>query len=409
MVLRETYLSQLRQLRDRHLIKVITGIRRSGKSTLLEQFRDELLATGVEQEQVIFLNFEELETKELTDYNVLYTYVTTKLQSKAMNYVFLDEIQNVKDFEKAVDSLYIKKNVDLYLTGSNAFMLSGELATLLSGRYISINVLPFSFQEYTASFNETHRGGADNANVGKDRLFARFLDSSSLPEAVTLSQQAPQMVSAYLRDVCSTVLYKDIAQRHDIRSMTNLERTMQFLLSSVGSTVSATNIAENLGSISHSTVISYIEYLTRAYLFYKAQRYDIRGKRLLKTQEKYYVVDLGLRSILLSESLGADRGHKLENVVYLELLRRGGEVWIGKEKEKEVDFLVQQESGQRTYYQVAYTTADTDTLNRELAPLKSIRDAYPKYLITTDLGAEEYGGIRQLNAADWLSGQTENS
>lgn len=369
----------------------------------MEQFRDELLAEGVEQNQIIFLNFEELETQTLTDYQALYAHISKKMQPKVMNYVFLDEVQNVEDFEKAVDSLFVKKNVDLYLTGSNAFMLSGELATLLSGRYISIHVQPFSFQEYVAAFDEADKqSSTGNINNNTDRLFAQYLDNSSLPEAVTLFQQAPQMVNAYLRDVCDTVLYKDIARRHDIRGMTNLERTMQFLLSSIGSTISATNIAENLGGISHSTVISYVEYLTRAYLFYKAQRYDIRGKRLLQTQEKYYVVDLGMRTILLSESLGTDRGRKLENVVYLELLRRGEEVWVGKQKEKEVDFLVQQKSGQRTYYQVAYTAADTETLDRELAPLKSIHDAYPKYLITTDLGAEEYEGIRHLNIVDWL-------
>jgi len=409
MVLRETYLSQLRQLKDQHLIKVVTGVRRSGKSTLLEQFRDELLATGVQHEQIIFLNFEELEIQELTDYKALYAYIAQRLQPKAMNYVFLDEVQNVTGFEKAVDSLYIKKNVDLYLTGSNAFMLSGELATLLSGRYISVNVQPFSFQEYVAAFAEA-QNPKDSASpdINIDRLFAHYLDNSSLPEAVTLLQQAPQMVNAYLRDVCNTVLYKDIAQRHGIRGMANLERTLQFLLSSIGGAVSATKIAANLGSVSHSTVIAYIEYLTSAYLFYKAQRYDIRGKRLLQTQEKYYVVDLGLRAILLSESLGADRGHKLENAVYLELLRRGGEVWVGKEKEKEIDFVVQQKSGQRAYYQVAFTAADAETLKRELAPLISLRDAYPKYLITTDLGAEEYEGICHLNAADWFLGQTEN-
>ena len=400
MILRETYLAQLRQLKDQDLIKVATGVRRCGKSTLLEQFRDELLVSGVEPACIIFLNFEKLEMEELTDYKALYAYLTKKLHPHAMNYIFLDEIQKVEEFEKVVDSLQVKKNVDLYITGSNAFMLSGDLATLLSGRYISINVQPFSFQEYVAAF-------ADVTNeITQDRLFAQYLDSSSMPRAVTLSRQAPDMVNTYLRDVSDTVIYKDIAKRHKIRSLTNLERTIQFLLSSVGSTVSSTRIAEKLGNMSHSTVINYIEYLTKAYLFYRVQRYDIKGKRLLQTNEKYYVVDLGLRNILLSESLGADRGHKLENAVYLELLRRGGEVWVGKNKEKEVDFLVQQSSGKRAYYQVAYTVAETDTLKRELAPLQSLRDDYPKYLITTDYGTEDYQGIPHLNAVDWFLGKS---
>jgi len=401
MVIRETYLSRLWQLKDQQLIKVVTGIRRCGKSTLLEQFRDKLLDGDVDQDQIIFLNFEELENQELLDYQKLYAYVIERLIPGRQNYIFLDEIQNVDNFEKAIDSLFVKENVDLYLTGSNAFMLSGELATLLTGRYISIHVQPFSFSEYSSAVKMY---SSDVSKLGPDRLLMQYLEGSSFPEAVSLSIKAPDMVNAYLRDLANTVLYVDIAQRHDIRAMATLERTLQFLLSSVGSPVSATNIAKSIGGVSHTTISGYIEYLTRAYLLYQAQRYDIKGKRLLQTQEKYYAVDLGLRNILLSESLGSDRGHKLENAVYLELLRRGGEVWIGKHNETEVDFLVQSSSGQRSYYQVAYTVNESETLKRELRPLKAIKDNYPKYLITTDLGSEEHQGIAQINASDWLLG-----
>jgi len=396
MVIREQYLQKLRQLKDKKLIKVVTGIRRCGKSTLLEQFRDELLAEGVDESQTIFLNFEALEMEELRDYKKLHDHILGRLQPDKANYVFLDEIQNVTHFERAVDSLFVKDNVDLYITGSNAYMLSGELATLLSGRYISLHVLPFSFAEYCEAFY------VRQGDILPIELLPQYLDSSSFPEAVALQQTAPAQVNHYLRDIVDSVIYKDISQRHDIRSMPKLEKTLQFLLSSVGSNISSKRIADTLGDVSHTTVSNYITYLTEAYIFYRSQRYDIKGKRLLKTQEKYYAVDLGLRNILLSEPRGADRGHKLENIVYLELLRRGGEVRVGKHSDNEVDFLVQDGSGQRSYYQIAYTAVEDSTLARELRPLLAIKDNYPKYLITTDLGSETHAGIKQINAADWL-------
>jgi len=399
MVIREKYLARLRSLRDQRLIKVVTGIRRSGKSTLLEQFRNELLASGVDQNQITFLNFEELENQNLLDYKELHSHISQKLDPNKKNYIFLDEVQIVDDFEKAVDSLFVKQNVDIYLTGSNAFMLSGELATLLTGRYVSIHVLPYSFAEYKTALEII---SPDLLDAGPDRILMRYLESSSFPEAVNLSLSAPDMVNTYLRDLFNTVLHVDIARRHDIRSVPTLERTLQFLMSSIGSPVSATNIAKSFGSVSHATIGKYLDYLARAYLVYEAQRYDIKGKRLLRTQEKYYTVDLGLRNILLSESQGSDRGHKLENVIYLELLRRGGEVRIGKHGDTEVDFLVQSAGGQRYYYQVAFTVSDAETLKRELRPFKAIKDNYPKYLITTDLGNEEHQGIQQINASDWL-------
>jgi predicted AAA+ superfamily ATPase len=401
MVIRENYLKQLRSLRDQKLIKVITGLRRSGKSTLFQQFRDELLKSGVKQRQIQSYNFEEIKNQKLLNYQTLHDAIEAKLVPETNNYIFLDEIQMVDGFEKTVDSLFVKENIDIYITGSNAYLLSGELATLLTGRFISLHVLPFSFAEYRAAFPD---------EIDETKLFSQFLAGSALPEAVNLSKTSPDFANHYIADLFATILEKDIYPRYDIRNKANFTRVVKFMMNNIGKPVSSTNIAEALNSeqetkINHNTIDRWLGHLVDCFMLYPASRYDIKGKKLLTTNDKYYTVDLGLRTMILSESQGADIGRKLENIVYLELLRRGGQVWVGKNKDKEVDFVVQKSSGDREYYQVAYHLSEHPaTLMRELAPLKTLRDNYPKYIISADFGNSEINGIKQVNVIDWLLG-----
>ncbi len=403
LIKRLEYQERLRKLRNKNLIKVITGVRRSGKSTLLQLFRDQLLAGDVSKEQIIAINFEERKNLELTDWVKLHDEIESKLVPGVMNYIFLDEVQMVNDFERMVDSLYVKPNTDVYITGSNAFLLSGELATLLSGRYITTNILPLSFAEYVTAYPDENR----------DRLFDKFLSGSAMPEALDLAMDSPELIDDYLRDVFTTIIEKDIKQRYEIRDVANFRKVANFLFDNVGNMVTSKNIADTLNAgnkthsqdISHKTVGNYLEYLTAAYLFYKADRYDIKGKKLLKTQDKYYVVDMGFRKALLGVKDSIDLGHKLENLVYLELRRRTtGQILIGKRDDKEVDFVVQDVSGERAYYQVALTTKDSTTLQRELEPLQKIRDNYQKFIISTDYDNTVYDGIRKVNVVDWLLG-----
>jgi len=400
MIQREIYLSKLRQLKDQNLIKVITGIRRCGKSTLLEAFKEELLSSGISAENIVFLNFEERENLNFTNWTSLYDEIIKKVSSTKKFYIFLDEVQLINDFEKLINSLYTKKNIDLYITGSNAYLLSSELATLLTGRYISINIQPYSFKEYVL---------ANQHVTNTDRLFRKYINESSFPEAVTLSQNNQSLVNDYLQSIYDTVILKDIAQRNKLRNIHNLQRIISFLFDSVGSNVSPTNIATELnknsaGTISHNTIIKYLDFLTQSYILYAAPRYDIKGKNLLSTNEKYYVVDLGLRNITVTNKYDTDLGHKLENVVYFELLRRGGKVYVGKHNDKEIDFVVQKPNNEREYYQVAYTVNDEKTFNREISAFKNIKDNYPKYLLTLDFDNTSIDGIRKLNVIDWLLG-----
>ncbi len=391
----------LRQLKDRNLIKVITGLRRVGKSTLLQLFQEELRDSGVKEQCVIAYNFEDPAYRDKLDWGKLYDEISEQLDDNSMNYVFLDEVQTVPLFERLVDGLFIKKNVDLYITGSNAFLLSGELATLLSGRYISINILPLSFVEYAELFPA----------MPKAELFGKYLGASTMPEAASLSIDAPDLVNKYLGDIFDTVVNKDIKDRYEIRDMTNFGRVTRFALDNVGSIVSAhsiarvldANVADSGAMISHKTVSNYLSYLTESFFLYKADRYDIKGKKLLLTQDKYYATDLGFRTVLVSGRVDADLGHKLENIVYLELRRRNiGDIWIGKHDEAEVDFVVQNPAGERAYYQVAWTAHSASTLERELYSLHRVRDNFPKYLITTDPGSAIIDGIRRVNVVDWL-------
>ena len=399
MIIRQEYLNQLRLLKDQKVIKVITGIRRSGKSTLLELFRDDLKKQNIAKEQIQFFNFEEEKNVDLRDWRKLHQTIEEKLVQNKMNYIFLDEIQKVDHFEELVNSLFVKKNVDLYITGSNAFLLSSELATLLTGRYISIHLLPFSFKEYTEMY-------PDETNY--DRLFEKYLNSSSFPEVVRLSKVNKELANNYLKDLYNTIVNKDIAKRYSIRNEIDFERTIKFVFDSIGSPLSARNIANALKNESinvfHGTIINYLQYLTKSYMIYPVNRYDIKGKKILITNDKYYVVDLGLRNLLLSDSPKSDIGHRLENVVYLELLRLNkGKIFVGKNEDSEVDFILQMSNGKRVYYQVAYQVNDRpETLKRELAPFFKIKDNYPKILLTMDLVPEEFEGIKKINIVNWL-------
>lgn len=398
MISREIYLQKLRQLKDQNLIKVVTGIRRSGKSTLLEAFKNELIENGVAKKNIVFLNFEERENLHLANWTTLYDEIIKNISGDKKHYVFLDEVQLVNDFEKLVNGLFIKKNIDLYVTGSNAYLLSSELATLLTGRYIAINVQPYSFSEYTL---------ANSKDKNTDRLFRQYINTSSFPEAVTLAQSDETLVYDYLQSIYDTVVIKDIAQRYKLRNLHNLNRVISFVFDSVGSYISPTNMALSINknskkTISHNTISKYLDFLTNSYIIYPAPRYDIKGKELLTTNRKYYLVDLGLKNITTTNKYDADLGRKLENVVYFELLRRGGKIYAGKNNDKEIDFVVQKSNNEREYYQVAFTVNDEKTFEREVSAFRNIRDNYPKYLLTLDFDKTSIEGIQKINVIDWL-------
>lgn len=398
MIQRKTYLAQLEAVCNQDLIKVVTGIRRCGKSTLMMEFQELLKSKGVDEKCILSLNFEERENSQFEDWRIFYDLIITKLPSTEKKYVFLDEVQLIPHFEKLVDALFVKKDIDLYITGSNAYLLSSELTTLLSGRYIAINLHPFSFAEYATAFEE---------QKDTSRLFRQYMNGSCFPEATNLSKISPELSNTYLKSLYETIVVKDISKRHHLRKFDTLQRIINFLFDSIGSIISPNNIADELKrvtkeSLSHNTVQKYIRFFTESYLIYPVQLYNIKGKRLLASNCKYYVVDLGLKNILQTNKVDADLGHKMENVVYFELLRRGGEVYVGKSEDNEVDFVVKKYDGQLEYYQVAYTVNDEKTLERELSSLRKIRDNYPKYLLTTDFDNSIIDGIKKINLIDWL-------
>ena len=399
MIQRIEYLDNLKALKDKQVIKVIAGVRRCGKSTLFELYIDYLRKMGTEDRQIISINLEDLENADLLDYKALYSYIKEKLVPDKMNYIFIDEVQKCVGFEKAVDSLFIKKNCDVYITGSNAYLLSGELATLLSGRYIRIDMLPFSFKEYYEATKEVGKS--------KQELFDAYLRYGSFPYVAYLENDE-KIISQYIEGVYNTILIKDVATREKINDITVLENILKTVASSIGSPISTKKISDTLVSggrkISPNTVESYLRALTDSYILYNAARYDIKGRQFLKTLGKYYFVDTGIRNHIISQS-AKDLGHLLENVVYLELLRRKNKVNIGKLAEKEVDF-VATDMNEVEYYQVCASVLDENTLERELAPLKEIKDNYPKILLTLDdIGnGANYEGIRQINVIDWLLG-----
>ena len=393
---RKLYLEKLKKFKDKQLIKVITGIRRCGKSTLLELFQDYLKQIGIDEKQIITINFENPDYKQLKTSEALYDYIKSKLTKGKMNYIFLDEIQNVEKFEVAVDGLFINKNVDLYITGSNAYLLSSELATLLTGRYVEIKMLPLSFKEYMSALE-------DKSDLS--RKFREYLRYGSFPQTLDL-YDIPEEIETYLDGIYTSVLYKDVIHRKGITDKGILESVVEFLYDNIGNLCSMKKISDTLTSngraISNHTVENYVDALIDSFMLYKANRFDVKGKDLLKTQEKYYAVDIGLRYHLLGQKAGQDMGHILENIVYLELLRRGYKVYVGKLDELEVDF-VAQNSENIIYYQVALTTREESTLERELLPLRKINDNYPKIILTLDDDLDaDFEGIKKINVIDWL-------
>lgn len=397
MIIRTEYLDLLKRFKDKDLIKVITGIRRCGKSTLFDLFIDYLKDNNVDEKQIIKVNLENPEY-QLKNYMELYNFVNKKIVDDQKYYVFLDEVQNVPEFQKAVDGLYIKKNVDLYITGSNAYLLSGELATLLSGRYIEIKMLPLSFKEYLSAF--------PNRNESEDRLFLEYMQYGGMPGNLQILESNPNDIDKYLDGVFSTVVYKDIMQRKNITDKMLLENVIKFIYDSIGSTISTKKISDTLTSkgiaTSNHTVENYITAFLESYLIYKADRFDVKGKNLLSRDYKYYAVDTGLRSYLLGKKANSDMGHLLENIVYLELLRRGYKVYVGKVDDMEIDFVAENREGIK-YYQVALSTRDEKVLERELRVLEKTGDHYPKCLLTLDMDLEtDYNGILKKNVVDWL-------
>lgn len=396
LIKRKEYLKQLINWRDKKVIKVITGVRRCGKSTLMDLYKSCLLEQGVANEQIISINFEDYDYIDLLEPRNFYAYVKERILSDGrMTYCFFDEIQNVKDFERVVDSLYIKPNVDIYLTGSNAYMLSSELATLLSGRYVEIKMLPLSFKEYVEA-------SGDERELA--RKYRSYIETSSFPYVLDMKQDA-RVIREYLNGIYNTIVVKDITQRNKFPDTMMLESVLRFAYDNIGNILSTKKIADTMTSdgrkIDTKTVEKYLNALMESYMLYQCKRYNIKGKQYLKTLDKYYAVDMGMRKVLLG-SKAMDAGHILENIVYLELLRRGYDVYIGKVDDLEVDFVAMDDKGM-TYYQVSATVRDEKTLKRELASLQSINDHYPKILLTLDDDPEmEYAGIRKFNALDWL-------
>lgn len=395
MINREEYLDELIRWKDKDLIKVVTGIRRCGKSTLFDLFIDYLKMSGVKSNQIIYINLEDADY-DFKDYKKLYHFINEKIISEDNFYVFLDEVQNVPGFQRAVDSLYIKKNVDVYITGSNAYILSGELATLLSGRYIEIKMLPLSFKEYVSAF--------DNNNY--QQLFLDYMRNGGMPGNINILKSNVNDLDKYLDGIFSTIVYKDIMARNNITDKLLLESVIKYIFDSIGSPISIKKISDTLTSkgisTSNHTVENYITALLESFLVYKAERFDVKGKNLLARDYKYYVVDSGLRSYLLGKKADSDMGHILENIVYLELLRRGYKVYVGKVDDLEVDFVAENRDGLR-YYQVALTVRDEKVLERELRSLQKTGDHYPKTLLTLDMDLEtDYDGIKKINVVDWL-------
>ena len=403
MVERKEYLKQLWSWKDEQVIKVVTGIRRCGKSTLLKQYQEKLLAEGIAREQMISINFEELENEPLLDYQALYRYIKERLCDGKMTYIFLDEIQKVMSFEKAVDSLYVKDNIDIYITGSNAYMLSGELATLLTGRYVEISMLPLSFREYTQA-----------TGMQTEQAFSEYMKSGALPY-IAVMDRTDEKVDVYLEGIYNTVIVRDIEERQarkerdagkrKITGIALLKTIARYLASVIGSPVSVKSITDYLVSsgrkVSPNTVSDYVEALTESFVFYSAERFDIVGKQLLKVNKKMYMVDLGLRNHILPRKY-YDLGFSVENIVFFELLRRGNRVAVGKYGSAEVDFVARRQDV-ITYYQVTADMTAKETFEREMRPLRSIHDNYEKIVLTLDrFSTGNYDGIEVVNVVDWL-------
>ncbi|MDN6250997.1 MAG: ATP-binding protein [Tetragenococcus koreensis] len=396
MIQRTSYLEKLKRVKDKQIIKVLTGVRRCGKSTILQMFRQQLLDGGVKQSQIIFINFEDLANEKYLDYHELYQYLDNGIEENQRYYIFLDEIQAVTHFEKVLDSLFIRSNVDIYVTGSNAFMLSGELATLLSGRYIEVRVHPLSFKEYHSAFKR---------DATTD--FQAYLNFGGFPFAVQLEDE--KTFKDYVDGIVNTVLVKDVLQRKQRSDSVLVEQIARFLTDTAGNLITVKKIANTLTSMGEKTtsdtVLSYLSAFLDAYLFYRCDRYDISGKKYLSVNSKYYPVDMSLRYALLGTKR-VNIGSRLETVVFLELLRRDYEIYVGTIENTEVDFVAIKQ-GVKEYYQVSYTLIDDETYNREVSALKKIKDDYRKILLTADPGYANDEGVEQINVINWLLGENE--
>ncbi|MEG1149917.1 MAG: ATP-binding protein [Bacilli bacterium] len=397
MIERYEYLDFLKKLRDKQIIKVITGVRRCGKSTILEQYRNFLLKSGVKKENIISINFEDVINKNLLDWETLHNYILENAKENEMNYIFLDEIQMVDKFERCINSLLLKKYLDIYITGSNSYMLSGELATYLTGRYMELHVLPLSFKEYISFYGETD----------KLEKYNNYREYGGFPYLIYLDGDK-ELMRKYIDGVYNTIIMKDVITRNKITDPLILDSIVKFLFNNIGSSVSKKKISDTLASNGRKnsvhTVEVYLNALLESFILYRVGRYDIKGKQFLKTQEKYYLSDLGFRTYLIGKSYDNDLGHILENIVFLELKRRGYQIYIGKSDDLEIDFVVENHDNLK-YIQVALSVIDSATLERELKPLQSLSDYYPKYLITLDYNNNDYDGIKQINVIDFLLGK----
>lgn len=402
VITRETYINHLEKWREKKVIKVITGIRRAGKSSLFTMFIAHLKNTGVQENQIVYLNLEDMAHSALLDSNELYEYISARLVQNKYTYIFIDEVQNCAGFEKAINSLSLKPSVDVYLTGSNAYFLSGELATLLSGRYITIEVLPLSFKEYLKFKN------IDSSSLSSDSkksFFNTYMNFGQLPYLAFINDDV-QLVRDYLEGILNTIIIKDVAVREKINEILLLQKIIKCICDSVGSQVSVKKISDTLISsgrkVSVNTVEQYVRALCDSFIFYQVPRFDIRGRQVLKTLEKYYIADTGLRNIMTNVQSN-DFGHLVENIVYLELRRRYSTVMIGKSDREEIDFVVKN-AQDFMYIQVSVTVLDSDVLERELKPLRHIKDNYPKLLLTLDdfIPEASYDGIVHKNIIDWL-------
>ena len=407
---RKEYLDFLVKSKDRQIIKVVSGVRRCGKSTLFEIYKDFLLENGVAKNQIISINFEDMDYEELTDYKKLYEYIKSKMIEDKKNYIFLDEIQHVDKFEKVVDSLFIKENTDLYITGSNAYFMSSELATLLSGRYIELKMLPLSFKEYYQAKLEYEKLEQKENRISKTLIqyYNEYIVNSSFPYTLQLDSDLKN-IHEYLSGIYNSVLLKDIVARLKISDVMRLESVVKYIFDNIGNLTSLSKIGNTLTSMGRKTdaktIEKYIRGLTDSLLVHEVSRYNIKGKEFLSTLSKYYVADLGLRQMILGNR-NIDMGHILENIIYLELLRRKGNVYVGQFDKNEIDFVVIN-SNEIEYYQIALTVLDENTLKRELDAFKNIKDNYPKYLITLDdvMVNTDYDGIKVVNALEWLLGE----
>lgn len=398
MIERTEYMSVLKLWKDKRVIKIVTGIRRCGKSSLLKMFQEHLLESGVNKLQVQGINFEDIDNEPYLDYHVLYSHVKQHLQADKMNYLFFDEIQMVPNFQKVIDSLFLLDNVDIYLTGSNAYLLSGEIATLLTGRYIEIRLLPFSFSEYIKALP---------TYTSLEYAYREYIEYGAFPYVVQIRNNT-EMVREYLSGLYNTIVLKDVVDRRKISDTMMLQSIVRFLADNIGNLSVIKRISDTMTSlgrkITSHTVENYVTALLDSYIFYSVPRYDAKGKQLLKTGQKVYLADIGLRRVICG-SKGGDMGHILENIVYLELSRRGGEIYVGKLGDAEIDFIVIKD-GQKRFYQVSLSVRDEKTMQRELAPLKALTDSFPKYLITLDNDPICYhDGIKQVYALDWLIGR----